>query len=259
MGLEEARLESTESAVLCERHEGWAELIMNRPRVKNAIDGTLAQGMLDTLRLLNADASVRAIVLRGAGGAFCSGLDLKAFNADPPPAWKASFPQRWDEVHGELIASRKVLIVALERYAINGGAALAFAGDLMFCGQGAFVQVAEIQIGMAAPRNIAWLALRHSEATVARLCFLGDRIDANELVRQGIATQAVADDAVVSSAQACAARIATYKAEAVAAIKSSIRAASAQMPARDWMAACAAADPLAGKLRTGPSAVGSSN
>ena len=240
------------SAVLYERHEGWAELILNRPEKRNAIEGTLAAAMLDALRQLEADASVRAVVLRGAGGAFCSGLDVKALNADPPPPWKADFPARWTAVHEALIESRKVLVVALERYAINGGAALALAGDLLVAGDSAFLQVGEVQIGMAAPRNVAWLALRHGEATVARVCLVGDRIDAAEMRRLNLATEVVADDAVVARAQALAQRIASYPAEAVASIKTSIRAASAQVAPKQWFAACAAADPLAGRLQAPP-------
>lgn len=173
------------SAVKIEKHTGWAELILNRPERKNAIDGPLADGMLAGLTELNADESIRAIVLRGAGGAFCSGLDLKAFNAESKPDWVPGFHQRWLEVHIALIESRKVLIGALERYAINGGAALAIAADLLISGETAFLQVGEIQIGMAAPRNVAWLMLRHSEAIAARICLIGDRIAGPELFRLG--------------------------------------------------------------------------
>ena len=77
------------SAAFIERHDGWAELVLNRPERKNAIEGTLAEDFRSTLAEINGDESIRAIVLRGAGGAFCSGLDVKAFNTDPPPAWAA--------------------------------------------------------------------------------------------------------------------------------------------------------------------------
>nr|MBF0684328.1 enoyl-CoA hydratase/isomerase family protein [Pseudomonas sp.] len=206
-------------AVLYEAHEGWAEIILNRPDRRNAIEGTLAQELGDTLRAVAADDTIRAIVLRGAGGAFCSGLDLKAFAAEPEPSWKAGFGPYWDEVHSLLLEIRKVVIVALERYAINAGAALAIAGDLMICGEGAYLQVGEIQVGMAAPRNLAWLALRHSEAVAARLCLLGDRVPADELLRLGIATEVQADDRVVGRAQELAQRIAAYPPSGVAAVK----------------------------------------
>lgn len=238
------------SAVLLERHDGWAEVVLNRPERKNAIEGTLADDFVEVMRAANSDASIRALVLRGAGGAFCSGLDLKAFAEQPEPAWKAGFAARWLEAHEELMVSRKAIIVALERYAINGGAALAIAGDLTICGKGAFLQVGEIQIGMGAPRNIAWLALRHSEATMARVCLLGDRIGADDLFRLGLVTEVVDDNQVLDRARACAQRLATFPAQAVESIKSGLRAASAQMPPRDWFSACTAADPMAGAARS---------
>jgi len=184
------------------------------------------------------------VVLRGEGGAFCSGLDVKAFGAEPAPDWKAGFPALWEAVHQQLLASRKVLVVALERYAINAGAALARAGDLTVCGEGAFLQVGEIGIGMAAPRNAAWLALRHGEAVAARVCLMGDRVGAADLLRLGIATEVAPDDAVVTRAEAIARTIAAFAAPAVHAIKSGMRAATLQMPPAEWMAACARFDPL---------------
>ncbi len=243
------------TAVVVTRHEGWAELILNRPDRKNAIDGPLAEELLAGLLSLNADDNVRAIVLRGEGGAFCSGLDIKAFNAEPKPAWVDGFNARWSEVHIALIESRKVLIGALERYAINGGAALAIAPDLLVCGETAFLQVGEIQIGMAAPKNVAWLLLRHSESVAARLCLLGDRVAGPELFRLGIATEVTADDQVVARAQAMATRIATFTPQAVAKIKSSLRAGSALSAPRDWFDAVQAHDPLARQAFVAPSSM----
>ncbi|GAA5237032.1 enoyl-CoA hydratase/isomerase family protein [Verticiella sediminum] len=241
--------------VICERHEGWAEVVLNRPDRRNAIDGHLARDLGQALRELQGEREIRAIVLRGAGDAFCSGLDLKAFSATPEPEWKATFARDWDEVHRLLLACPQVLIVALERYAINGAAALAIAGDFLIVGEQAFLQVGEIQIGMAAPRNFAWLALRHSEAVAARIALLGDRVPAQELYRLGVATEVVGDDAVVTRACGLAARIGAYPAAAVAACKLGLRAATARMPAGDWLQACAAALPAGANAGTqGPPA-----
>ncbi len=232
------------TAVILDIHDGWAELILNRPERKNAIEGTLAHSLHAALQRLEQEPEVRAVVLRGAGGAFCSGLDVKAFGEEPAPSWKAEFPALWEAVHNQLLGSRKVWIVALERYAINGGAALALAGDLLVCGSKAFLQVGEIAIGMAAPRNAAWLALRHSEAVAARVCLMGDRLGAAELLRLGLATEVVEDEDVVARAQAVAQRIAAFPAHSVQAIKTGMRAATLQMPPDQWMQACAQADPL---------------
>ncbi|MBO9353073.1 enoyl-CoA hydratase/isomerase family protein [Bordetella petrii] len=239
-----AKRELPMTAVILERHDGWAELVLNRPERKNAIDGTLARSLHAALADLESDGSIRAVVLRGAGGAFCSGLDVKAFGAQPQPEWKAGFPELWDAVHTRMLGSRKVWVVALERYAINGGAALALAGDLLVCGGTAFLQVGEIAIGMAAPRNAAWLALRHSEAVAARVCLLGERIGAAELLRLGIASEVVDDETVLERARELACKIAAFPATSVAEVKSGMRAATMQMPAEHWLRACAQADPV---------------
>lgn len=244
------------SAVRCQRHEGWAELVLNRPERRNAIDGLLADALLAHLTALNADTSVRAIVLRGEGGALCSGLDLKAFNAEPPPEWLARFAATWHAVHLALLQCPQVLVVALERFAINGGAALAIAGDLLVAGEGAYLQVAEVQIGMAAPKNIAWLALRHGEALAARLALLGDRWDAAQLLRNGIASEVVADDQVAARACAIAQRIAGFPPQGPLRIKSDLRAASLRMAAVDWFDAVARHDLQAGVSNVPPKTPG---
>ena len=61
-----------------------AHVILNRPERRNALIGPLATQLADTLIELNADESLSVLVIRGAGGAFCSGLDLKEFGLDKP-------------------------------------------------------------------------------------------------------------------------------------------------------------------------------
>ena len=64
-------------AILTERRDRVLIITMNRPEAKNAINGALATGLLAAVEELNADPSLTAGVLTGAGGAFCSGMDLK--------------------------------------------------------------------------------------------------------------------------------------------------------------------------------------
>lgn len=236
-------------AVQLERHEGWAEIVLNRPHRRNAIDARLAEGLADALAAVSVDASLRAVLLRGAGGAFCSGLDLKDPAAAPPAAGAPGFAARWRGVHVALASLPGVLIVALERFAINGGAALALAGDLAVAGESAYLQVAEARLGMAAPMNLAWLRLRHAESVAARLALTGDRVGAAELLRLGVVHEVVADDAVLARCRARAAEIAAWPAEGVVRIKSAMRAASLGTSAETWFASFAA-PPAAGRVRT---------
>ena len=210
--------------VLARVHDGWAEVVLNRPQRKNAITGPLGEALAAAVTDVSSRNDVRAVVLRGADGAFCSGLDLNEFNADPAPDWLADFQHIWRGAHRALFNCPKPIIGALERYAINGGAALALACDLLVTGRDAFLQVGEIQIGMAAPYNLAWLSLRHSEAVMARVALLGDRLTGERLVELGLAQLCVDDAGVTDQARTLAQQIAEFPEAGVPRIKAGLRA-----------------------------------
>lgn len=223
-----------------------AHVVLNRPDRRNALTGPLVVELADTIEALNADDSVGVIVIRGAGNAFCSGLDLKEFNADPQPAWVPEFGDQWRRVHRALFDSDRILVGALERAAVNGGAALALACDFLVAGETAFLQVGEIQQGMAAPMNMAWLRLRHSEALAARIALLGDRITGRSLVDLGIAFDCRPDGDVVGAADELATRLADHEPSGVRRIKASLRRTVVTESATEWFARPLAADPLDG-------------
>ena len=221
-----------------------AHVILNRPERRNALIGPLATQLADTLIELNADQSLSVLVIRGAGGAFCSGLDLKEFGLDPQPDWVATFGTEWRRVHAALFDSTKVVVGALERAAVNGGAALGLACDFLVAGETAFLQVGEIQQGMPAPMNMAWLRLRHSEALAARVALLGDRLSGPQLVELGLAFSWVADDQVVAAADGLAGRFAEHDPAGVTRIKTSLRRTGFEGTAEEWFARSQVADPL---------------
>ncbi|MCE2407765.1 MAG: enoyl-CoA hydratase/isomerase family protein [Pseudomonadales bacterium] len=66
--------------VLKIEHEGWIELVLNQPETRNAITGPLGEQLADSIQAVDADSTTRLLMLRGAEGAFCSGLNLKEFN-----------------------------------------------------------------------------------------------------------------------------------------------------------------------------------
>lgn len=218
-----------EETILIAREGARAEIILNRPERKNALIGPLAVELEAAVNALSADDSVAAIVLRGAGGAFCSGLDLKEFNADPPPPWLSGFSAQWRRVHVALYNTPKPIIGALERYSINGGSALALACDILVAGDNAFLQVGEIQMGRAAPMNLGWLRARHPESVISRLTLIGDRVPALELLRLGVVTEIVPADEVVDRARAIADAIAGFPHGSGAVIKASFKRPPAEV------------------------------
>ncbi|MEM9656317.1 MAG: enoyl-CoA hydratase/isomerase family protein, partial [Actinomycetota bacterium] len=222
-------------------------ITLNRPGRRNALTGPLADALGDHLEALNADESVSVVVIGGAGGAFCSGLDLTEFNLDPQPDWVPQFAEKWRRVHRLLFDSGKVIVGALERAAVNGGAALALACDFLIVGETAFLQVGEVQQGMAAPMNMAWLRLRHSEAVAARLAIVGDRLTGPQLVDLGIALTSVPDDQVRDEVDRFVARLAEHDVTGMQRIKTSLRRTGLDATAEEWFAGALAADPLAGR------------
>ena len=239
----------TDAAVITRIHDdGWAELILNRPDRKNAINGPLGEALAAGAEELSNNDEVKAIVFRGAGGAFCSGLDLKEFNADPAPDWHADFQNTWRCAHRALFQCGKPIIGALERYAINGGAALALACDLLVVGKTAFVQVGEIQIGMAAPYNLAWLSLRHSESTMAQVALLGERLSGETLAQMGLAQYCVADDEVLGRAELLAQQIGAYPEGGIGRIKAGLRA-RLDGDADAWFDRFTGVDPVGAQVR----------
>ena len=86
----------------------WGEVMMNRPERKNAITGLFGERLADAFEALQQDPEVQTILLYGAGGAFCSGLDLKAFNAEPEPDWVAGFQTTWTPLDSQTCSTRSL-------------------------------------------------------------------------------------------------------------------------------------------------------
>ncbi len=222
----------TDDVKIFER-EGWAELVLNQPETRNAITGPLGEQLAAAIQTADADPATHLLMLRGADGAFCSGLNLKEFNRDPPPDWLAGFQSIWRRTHAALYECSKPIVVALEKYAINGGAALALAADLLIVGDDSYLQVGEVRQGMAAPYNLAWLNLRHSENVIAQLTLTGKRFTGSELHRLGIAYAAPATADTVRVAESLCEELAGYPTDALVTIKRMMRGYH-DVPADDW-------------------------
>lgn len=194
----------TGPSILTSCDAGVAEIVLNRPHRRNALDTAAIGELTRVLRTLADRDDVSAVVVRGAAGFFCSGLDLTAIDvADPPLA-------AWIALHEALAALPVPVIAALAGGAINAGAALVLASDLLVAGDTGYLQVNEAAMGLAAPVNAAWLALRHPQAVAAQLLLSCRRFRGPDLHRLGIALETVPDSDVVGSARRLAARVAAY-------------------------------------------------
>jgi enoyl-CoA hydratase/carnithine racemase len=209
--------------VIVQLSEGVGELMLNRPSQRNSLTGPLVQELKDGLQSLLENEACNAIVVRGAEGYFCAGLDLKAFSADPAPDWRADFPDLWADYHRMVFAANIPIIGAVEGFAIAGGSSLALSCDFLVIGESAFMHVSEVERNMLAPLNVFWLTQRYGYQTALRMAVLGKRMTGSELVAGGMAELCVADTEVVAAAHAMATRFAGFDNSNLKGLKYSVK------------------------------------
>lgn len=213
---------------LVEQREGAiVTLSLNRPRTKNALTRELASALRGAVERAGADKTVRVIVLRGEGGAFCSGADLK--NAFQELASGTEFSGFIDELHGLIRAlsrADKPVIAAVAGPAVGFGADLALACDLRVLSESAYIQEKFVSIGLM-PDGGGTFALPAlvGPGRALEYLMLGTRLDAARALELGLANRVVPDSELEAETQSLARKLAAGPPLALAAIKRSVRAA----------------------------------
>jgi len=216
-------------SLLVRREKGVAWLTLNRPASKNALDAALVQALAERIESLAADAEVRAMVLSGAGGAFCSGADLKAVMADPSAMNRVG--EALDQYHRivrGLVGAPQPVIAMVDGPAVGFGCDLALACDLRVLSTRAYLQEKFVRIGlMPDGGGTLWLTRAVGLGRALELLMLGDRIDAAQALELGLANRVVAEEQLEETAQGLAARLAAGPPLALRHIKQNCRAALA--------------------------------
>ena len=197
-------------------------ITLNRPERLNAITPALVEGLCDALADAQGDGSVRAIVLTGAGRAFCAGDDLhhSASHTAGPQANRA-FVDRLQDVTRLMIAGRCPVVVGVHGWAVGGGLEWVLNADLVVAGHSAKGFFPEMSLGLFPTGAVTALLPRIVGDFKAReLLLLGERIDVADLQEWGIAYQVVPDEAVVDAAIALATRLAELPERSVRDLKS---------------------------------------
>lgn len=197
-------------------------ITLNRPERLNAITPALVEQLCDALADAQGDSGVRAIVLTGAGRAFCAGDDLhdSASHTAGPQANRA-FVDRLQDVTRLMITGRCPVVVGVHGWAVGGGLEWVLNADLVVAGQSAKGFFPEMSLGLFPTGAVTALLPRIVGDFKAReLLLLGERIDAADLQRWGIAYQVVPDEAVRDAAIALATRLADLPERSVRDLKS---------------------------------------
>src|ERR1700728_4765466 len=187
---------SDTEAVLTERRENVLLITINRPEVRNAVNGAVAEGVAGALDELDAEDSLSVGVLTGAGGFFCAGMDLGAFVKGESPWFGdrgfAGIAQR---------ASRKPLIAAIEGFAVAGGLEIALACDLIVAAKGAKLGIPEVKRSLVAAGGALLRLPRSLPHNVAmELALTGDPILAERAAELGLVNRLASPGAAVEVA-----------------------------------------------------------
>ena len=188
--------------VLTEVENGILIVTINRPEAKNAMTKAASEAIAAAMDRLDAEDDLRVGILTGAGGTFCSGMDLKGFLRGESPSVEG-------RGFGGVVQAppAKPLIAAVEGYALAGGLELMIACDLVVANDKAKFGIPEAKRGLvAAAGGVMMLPDQIPERIAMELALTGDFIDAARAYELGL-INTVTDGAALEGAKALAAKI----------------------------------------------------
>ncbi len=182
-------------AILVRKSNKVGTITMNRPNALNYLDPIMAQEIESVLADFEKDEEVRAIVITGAGRAFCAGGDINFMKQDWPVS---ELVTRMDRVAGfikEMLELPKPIIASVNGPAVGGGCNIALAADLILASEKATFSQAFARIGLIPDCGGVYLLPRRVGMTKAKeLIFSARTIDAHEAERIGMVNRVVTSE-----------------------------------------------------------------
>ena len=205
-----------------------ATITLDRPEALNALTVPVKVALREALERLAVDRAVRAVILTGAGRAFCAGQDLAEREQPDAAPLDVELRERYNPIILALRAMGQPVIAAVNGVAAGAGASIAFACDLRIAAEDARFVLAFGRIGLVPDSGTTWFLPRLvGQARAAELALVGEPISADEALRIGLVSRVVPNDELLPQARALADRIAASAPMAVALTKGALeRAAS---------------------------------
>ena len=212
--------------LLTAREGDVVTLTLNRPEKRNAMTVPMLTALRSAFHELAATQGVRAVVLTGAGKAFCSGLDLKEMGLARRADGSVEYPDIEDALH-ELEHCPLPTIAMIQGDAIAGGLELALHCDLRIAGASARMGMPLARIGLVVPYPLTQKLLDTvGTATTKELLFTGALLDAESAHRAGLVTRVVPDAELAAATSALAAEIAANAPLSIRTMKAAINEAN---------------------------------
>ena len=217
--------------ILYEVADGVATITLNRPQVLNSLNGTLFAELGRAFSAAGGDPDVRAILVTGAGRAFCAGADLAQSGGgdgpkDPGDRTAEGMHATINPLVARIATIPKPVIAAVNGVTAGGGVGLALSADIVIAARSAtFIQVFGPNLGIVPDMGCTWYLPRLvGRARALGLALTGDRLPAETAAEWGLIWKAVDDADLMTEAKALAARLAAGPTTGFGLIKKAIEA-----------------------------------
>lgn len=214
-------MSGAEAPVLCRTDGGIAEVILNRPRARNALSRPLIAGLDATLHRLAGDGTVRVVILAGAGGHFAAGADLKdmaSMTADE------AVVEDFAGCSAALPHLPCPVVAAVEGVALGGGCELVEMADIVIAGRSARFGHPEVTAGtMPGAGGTQRLPRAVGPALALDLLLTGRSLTAGEALSAGLVSRVVEDGQALDTARTVARHLSALSAPVLRAVKAAVR------------------------------------
>jgi len=180
----------TYQSVIVERKERVGIIILNRPDQFNTFNTALAQELCQALVELEMDKTIRVVVIRGAGKAFCTGIDVSEFFGKTLQEYREWIGLMERMIH--VIASmKKPVIASAHGYAVANGAGIIAACDLAVVAEGTKIGATAINVGLFCMGPAVPMSRSLSRKRCLEMVMTGDMVDARDAERWGMVNKVV--------------------------------------------------------------------
>ena len=209
-----------DACVRVEIGDAVATITLDRPDALNALTIPMKEALARTFEELAADRTVRAVILTGAGRAFCAGQDLRERLEPDAPSLGDELRERYNPIVRAMRALPKPIVGAINGVAAGAGASLAFACDLRIAAEGASFVLAFGRIGLIPDSGATWTLPRLvGHAKASEIMLLNDPVLPADALRIGLVSKVVEQSSLMREARELARRLAAGAPAAIAATK----------------------------------------
>lgn len=212
-------------ALIYDLTDNVATITLNHPERMNALNFALLTELAQAVNQVQADGA-RALVLTGAGGAFCSGADLIGDGSGMPDdlgGLLETYYLPWVKALADLDIP---VVSAINGPAVGAGLSVALAADISIMARSAYLLLAFANIGLVPDAGATWLVVKSAgRAKALEMALLGEKVSAEQALDLGLITRVVDDEAVLAEAQKIATKLANGPSLALGMIRKQVASA----------------------------------